>query len=153
VVALSKFGTFTDLQVTHSAKNDGDIATFSFYGATYTSPFLHFTAETLYTNQPAGDYYTPLETLDNSQQVLWAVNDGGRESFPFLDLAGKYVFLSGQFDSSILLGHSFNTILDETGDNTKPIGDEVDASAAALIRYFCTVDGNQPSDVCSAVSG
>ena len=37
-VALSHFGTFANLQQTHSAVSDGNIPTVSYYGSTFTSP-------------------------------------------------------------------------------------------------------------------
>ena len=44
VMALSKFGTFTDLQGTTSSATDTNPSTptFSFYGSTYTSKYLSF---------------------------------------------------------------------------------------------------------------
>jgi len=45
VVALSRFGTFTNLGVTSSASNDvyPNTPTLSFHGATYNSQYLSFT--------------------------------------------------------------------------------------------------------------
>ena len=57
VVALSHFGTFSNLSKTHSAVSDGDIPTLSFYGSTFTSPYLTFTPVETTTNQPSGSYY------------------------------------------------------------------------------------------------
>lgn len=46
VVALSRFGTFQNLQLARSAADDvyPSTPTFSFYGATYQSPYLEFRA-------------------------------------------------------------------------------------------------------------
>src|ERR1700733_11618634 len=57
LVALSHFGTFSNVSQTHSAVSDGDIATLSFYGSTYSSPYLTFAPVETTTNQPSGNYY------------------------------------------------------------------------------------------------
>jgi hypothetical protein len=55
VVALSQFGTFTNLQQTTSAARDGHIPTVSFYGSSYASPYVTFTPVETTTNQPKGN--------------------------------------------------------------------------------------------------
>ena len=47
---------------THSSVTDGNIPTVSFYGSTFTSPYLTFTPVETTTNQPSGNFYKPLET-------------------------------------------------------------------------------------------
>ena len=97
VVALSRFGTFTDLGLTTSAHEDvfPDTATFTFHGSTYTSDYIAFTPYELFTNQPTGQGgYEPLEALpadlqrrvavDRSEHVVpvhrlrWCVRGGRR---------------------------------------------------------------------------
>ena len=73
-VALSHFGTFSNLQQTHSAVSDGNIPTLSYYGSTFTSPYLTFTPVETTTNQPSGNYYQTLETPTAAQNALWQAN-------------------------------------------------------------------------------
>ena len=53
VTALSRFGTWSNLQQTTSSSQDtpASIPTFSFYGAKFTSPYLAFESVETYTNQ------------------------------------------------------------------------------------------------------
>src|SRR6516162_3275690 len=72
VVALSRFGTFSGLGLTHSAAANGagqpepypNTATWTFAHATFASQYLTFTPVETYTNvpDPATGFYTPLQT-------------------------------------------------------------------------------------------
>ncbi len=150
-VALSKFGTFTEQpgQI-HSAVQDGDIPTLTFYKSTYSSPYFTFTPVETTTNQPAGDYYVSLQTPNAAQQKLWTSHTD--QSFPWVDFGGKMELTSAQYDPSVLEGVSFATIAKDIGNNSTVIGADIDASAKVLIQTICsTLTDNQPASVCSAV--
>jgi hypothetical protein len=152
VVALSQFGTFENLQQTRSAVRDGDIPTLSFYGSTYTSPYLTFTPVETTTNQPQGNSYRPLEAPTAAQQALWSSTLGGNLSFPFLDIGGKYVLNTSQVPPAVLQGHSFDQIAHSVGNNHTAIGASIDAAAASLVKYICGITRNRPAATCSAVA-
>jgi len=149
-VALSKFGTFSPPPgKIHSAVRDGDLATLTFYGTTYTSPYLTFTSVETTTNQPDGDAYVPLQTPTAAQQKLWLAHTSG--TFPFLDFGGKSVLTSAQYNPGDLSGVSFDNIVSDIGNNSTVVGADVDAAANVLIKTICTsLTGNKPADVCSA---
>jgi hypothetical protein len=152
VVALSRFGTFANLQQTRSAVQDGDIPTVSFYGSTYSSPYLMFTPVETTTNQPQGNYYRPLETPTAAQQALWSSTLGGNLSFPFVDIGGKYLLSTSQVSLAVLQGHSFDEIASSVGNNHTAIGANIDSAAAALVKYICGITGNQPAATCQAMA-
>ena len=149
-VALSHFGTFTNLQQTHSAVSDGNIPTLSYYGSTFTSPYLTFTPVETTTNQPTGSGYKPLETPTPAQNALWQANSPSGETYPFIDIDGKWLLQTSQFPDTALEGHSFNQILNSVGNNNNTIGAAIDASAAVLIQKICSVTGEQPAATCAA---
>ena len=150
-LALMKFGTFNNLQKTHSAIADGNVGTWSYYGATYTSQYLAFQPYEIYTNQPSGGYYKTLEKLPSDAQGIWTANLGSNLTFPFIDFAGKNVLETAQFNPSAIYNHSFDTILGAVGSNDQTIGASIDASAAVFTKYLCGITNDQPGDVCSAV--
>jgi hypothetical protein len=152
VVALSQFGTFHNLQQTRSAVRDGNIPTLSFYGSTYTSPYLKFTPVETTTNQPDGNSYRPLETPTAAQQALWSSALGGNLTFPFVDIGGKFVLNTSQVPATMLQGHSFAEIASSVGNNHTAIGASIDSAAASLVKYICGITGNQPAATCSAVA-
>ncbi len=119
-VALSQFGKFTNLHQTRSAVHDGNIATVTFYGSTYSSPYLTFTPVETTTNVPKGNYYETLQTPTAAQQALWSNTSqalGISEGFPFVYMGGKYVLTTSQFDPSTLEGKSFDEISGDVGNN------------------------------------
>ena len=152
-VALSKFGTFKPQPGRiHSANEDGDVPTLTFYGTTYTSPYLTFTPVEVETNKPQGNGYAPLQTPTQAQQTLWQDANGG--TFPFVDFGGKKVLPSAQYLFTPLQHLPFSTVAAQVGNNSTTIGAEIDASAAALITTICGSLSNQkPTAVCSAVPG
>jgi hypothetical protein len=150
-VALSHFGTFANLQQTHSAVADGNIPTLSYYGSTFNSPYLTFTPVETTTNQPSGGYYKPLDTPTASQNALWQANSpNGQETFPFIYIGGKWLLQTSQFPDTTLEGKSFDQILNSVGNNNTSIGSLIDASAAVLIQKICTITGQKPAATCAA---
>jgi hypothetical protein len=152
-VALSKFGSFSPQPGRiHSANEDGDVPTLTFYGTNYTSPYFTFTPVEVYTNKLQGDGYAPLQTPTQAQLTLWQKANGG--SFPFLDFGGKQILPSAQYLFTPLESLPFSTVAAQVGNNSTAIGADIDASAAQLVKTICTtLSDEQPSDVCTAVHG
>lgn len=151
-VALSHFGTFTNLQQTHSAVTDGNIPTLSYYGSTFTSPYLTFTPVENTTNQRQGNGYKPLQQPTAAEQALWLKHSGNPPSYPFVDIGGKVVLTTSQFPDTVVQGHSFSDIVSAVGSNNNTLGASIDASAAVLTRYICSITNQQPAQTCSAVA-
>jgi thiol-disulfide isomerase/thioredoxin len=156
-VALSQFGTFGNLQQTRSAVRDGNLATLTYYTSTYSSPYVDFVSYEVYTNKPQGNSYVPLETPPADVQTLWAntlaqVTGSSTQTFPFVDVGGRYVFTTSQYSPENLSGLSFEQIASQVGNNSTQLGARIDASAAQLTKTICAATGDQPASVCSAVA-
>jgi preprotein translocase subunit SecG len=143
VAALSRFGTFSGIGLTRSAKNDGDIATLTFRNATYTSQYLAF---------------TPIENVDVDHKVIKAPTDAqhklwvainGQESYPFIDVGGKYA-ITTTFVPTILSGQSQTEIAVNASDPATPVGKAILSSANQFTATICALTNNQPSTVCDA---
>ncbi len=149
-IALSKFGTFNPQPGRiHSANLDGDVPTLTFFGTTFSSPYLTFTPVEVYTNKPQGNGYAPLQTPTQAQLTLWEDTNGA--SFPFVDFGGKKVLPSAQYLFTPLENLPFSAVAAQVGNNSTTIGANIDASAAQLITTICvSLSHDQPSDVCSA---
>ncbi len=150
-IALSKFGTFSPQPGRiHSANEDGDVPTLTFYGTTYSSPYFTLKSVEVYTNKPQGNGYAPLQTPTPSQLTLWQNTNGG--SFPFVDFGGKKVLPSAQYLFTPLESLPFSDVAAQVGNNSTAIGADIDASAAQLIATICgSLSNQQPATVCSAV--
>lgn len=147
-VALSEFGTFGNLREMHSATNDGNIATLTYYQATYTSPYFTFTSYEVENRNSK-----PLETPPPAVQTLWTNATkslpNGPDTFPFVDMNGKWQLLSSQLSTDTFSGASFATIVSSIGDNTNTYGAYTDAAAAQLVHSICGVIGNK-APVCAS---
>lgn len=149
VVALSRFGTFTGLAVSHSATDDVFPATItvSFHGTTYTSKYLEFQGVETHTNVRSGTAYTTLDKLtDEQEQVMRAYN--ARGSIPFLDFGNRYVLNGASFSPQLLAGMSADQIAAALSDPHSEIALAVNGSANAFTAAICQLTGNQPSQVC-----
>jgi hypothetical protein len=147
VQALSRFGTFTGLKSIHSSGTDvyPNTPTFSFYGATYTSSRLAFTGREVETVSGA-----PLETPSQAETALWHKYTGNPGSFPFLDIAGRYVVTGPSYDPGVLKGLTDAQIAAALADPANPVAKAIDGTANVLTAAICKTTSGQPSAVCSA---
>jgi hypothetical protein len=148
-LALSKFGTFSPAPGRiHSANQDGNVPTLTFYGTTYSSPYLSFVPVEVYTNHRSGNGYTTLQTPTPSQLQLWQNANGG--TFPFVDLGGKQVLTGAQYSFADLQNLTFPAVAAQVGNNSTTIGANIDASASQLVKTICgSLTHGQPAAVCS----
>lgn len=157
VEALSHFGTFTGLQATHSSTSDGDpdTKTFSFVGSSYASPYVDFVPVELYSNQPEGSGYAPLQTLsaaesrvlDTYDQAPYTSVPGG---IPFISLADRAVVSGAGYDPTLLAGLSMTAIAAQLEDPSSPVARAVNGTADEITAAICSLTGGQPASVCQS---
>ncbi len=160
VMALSKFGSFTNLGTTSSSSTDfaPDTPTFTFYKSTYKSNYLVFQSYELATNMPAtpgatcnvngyGCLQTSLPKTDYD-----AFRSIGQGSFPFIDFANLVVQSGAGFEDQplALANLTWNEVASQLYDPTSVVAEAEDGSANYLTAAICTMTGNQPASVCSA---
>jgi hypothetical protein len=150
-VALSKFGAFKNLKVTHSSTTDvyPDTHTLSFYGASYASPYINFTSVELYSNVADNGYYTQLQTPTTAEQTVANKYDSG-QTIPFIDFGGKYVVSGATYSPSVLQGKSWSQIAGSLSDSRSTIAQGVDGAANTMIAAICVMTNNQPSSICNS---
>ncbi len=152
-VALSKFGTFDNLQIIHSAEQD--VPTLTYLGSDYTSKYLTFTPKEMKGNEKdsAGNW-VDLEKLTDEQSSLFTNLGGG--SFPFIDFGGTHMQSGGSVDVRTLLGKSQTEIAAALAASTtkdtsqSSLEGNVNLVAGEFIRTICGLTDNQPSNVCKA---
>lgn len=173
VAALSRFGTFSNLKETASGPSDGDIPTFSFVGASYSSKYVAFSPY-----EAADRKGNPLMKVPAQVSALYTKYDGnpntGKASkfangnwsqpgIPFLDLANRFVVAGtspGLYQvvaSGVLTngGPGRQAIANAIHDPTSPTGKSIQASqfiaeANYLTGGICLSDGAKPSSVCAS---
>jgi hypothetical protein len=159
IVALSRFGTFSGLQLSHSASDDvyPNTPTFSFVGSTYTSPYLEFDPVELQSNVRSGNGYQPLQTPTPAQASLLQNYDrppyvpaSAAGSIPFIDIGNQYLVSGASYDVGTLRGMTPDQIAATLSNPSSQQAQAIVGSANALTAAICSSTGNMPVDVCSA---
>jgi hypothetical protein len=138
VVALSHFGTWSNLGSTRSSATDvyPNTATFSFRAAHYRS-----TEITLRTTELADNLGRPLQAetpldakLIGAYDVPPFVNSADQSgAVPFLDIANHYILAGAQYNPQILAGLSAAQIASQLRDPSSPVAQAIDGSARIIV--------------------
>lgn len=154
VIALDRFGTFSNLGLARSASNDTfpNTATLTFHGSSYTSDFVVFSpVETQDTNHKTLDTPTveqqKLQTTYDSPPYVDASSAG---AIPFVDFGNKYLVSGSSYSPKVLTGKSWNDIASSLADPSDPVAKGVDGAANTLTAAICVLTGNQPATVCTS---
>jgi hypothetical protein len=171
VVALARFGTFTELHDSASAPLTvfPNTPTFTFDGVGYSSRYVTLTGVELYSGTTGPDgTFTRLARLSTGQAGLVArfgPQAGGvvAGTAPFVDVAGRLVAVTSGFSPALLIGLSQAQIAGDVaqptprangsgsgsgGTSVPPTGQAVIAVANQLSAGICAATGQQPAAVC-----
>jgi hypothetical protein len=161
VVALSRFGTFSNLGLTTSAADDTfpNTPTLTFHGATYTSQYIAFQGVETSTNTRKNGQYQPLDQLTDQQAQNMQkynsppyVSQDSAGSIPFTNFGNRALLAGASFSPQLLAGRSHAQVLSAIQDPTSQLGRAVDGNANALTALICRLTGAQPADVCSSAA-
>jgi hypothetical protein len=138
----------SNLGATTSSPSDvyPNTATFSFHGATYTSPYLALDAKELQSNQVSNGQYTVLDKLNSDENADF--KSGGR-GYPYINLAGHYR-VTTQYNPQVLQGKTMEQVAAALADPTSAVSKSVIGSANLITADLCTLTNNQPANVCTA---
>jgi hypothetical protein len=145
-VALSRFGSFSNLKTTYSSDSDTagpHTPTLSFIDATYTSSYISFDGK-----EQEDGLGKPLETLTSQENSLFTSLGGG--SYPFIDFGGKWLQHGTIFDPTVLKGLTPEQVAASLTETTGTVGPSISASADLFTAAICNIDGNKPANVCNA---
>jgi hypothetical protein len=159
VVALSRFGTFSGLRETHSSTTDvyPDTVTFSFYGSSYSSPYLVFDPTEMYTNQPAsnGSGYQTLQPLVGEAKTVFYKYDappyvpaGSQGAFPFVDIGNRVLVSGASYSPQVLQGLTDLQIAKDLSNPTSPVTQAIAGTANYLTAAICAITSGKPASVC-----
>jgi hypothetical protein len=150
IVALSRFGTFSNVSANTSGENN--ISTFTFHNSTYKSQYIDFVPIEMQDNQR-----NPLETPTPAQQQLISTYDAppytspdSAGSIPFIDIANQLVSAGSYYSPDVLTGHSWDDIASQIKDPSTDISKNVLGAANYLTAAICVATQNQPASVCAA---
>jgi hypothetical protein len=150
IVALSHFGTWTNLGSTTSSASDvyPGTATFSFRTAGF-----HSTQLTLRTTELADNAGRPLQPqtaldtrLIRTYDVPPYVNSADQSgAVPFLDIANHDVLAGAQYSPQVLAGLSDAQIAAQLRDPASPVAQAIDAAANVIIAAIHSVLQHAPA--------
>jgi hypothetical protein len=153
IIALSRFGTFTGLQESHSSGQDvfPNTATFTFRSATYSSPYVTFTA--VETEDSQG---RPLQQLNAADTALVTklnappyVPAEAKGSIPFIDVGNRFLVTGASYSPEVLDGLDHAQIADGLADPAGSIGKPVGSVANLMTASICAITGDKPANVCN----
>jgi len=142
IMTLMRFGNFTGLHYMTSSATEGDYATFTFVGSSYSSNYIAFRAY-----EASDRDRNPLQTVPSNYSAVWSHYGSG---FPFIDFGNTYVTPSSVLASpSILTGKNWTQIISgiSSGDDT---GLQIKEAANLFTAVICKVTQGTPNGVCSA---
>lgn len=159
VVALSRFGTFTNLGQTHSSSQDvfPSTPTLSFHGSTYTSQYLSFQGVETQSNQISNGQYATLDTPTAQQQALVKkfnappyVDASSAGSIPFIDFANQALVSGSSYSPQLFAGKTPEQVAAALSDPNSDIAKAVGGTANAFTAQLCKMTNNQPANVCTS---
>jgi thiol-disulfide isomerase/thioredoxin len=163
VVALSRFGTFSNLQQTTSSADDAyaSTPTFTFYKSSYTSKYIDFVA----VESEGRTQGVPLQTPSAEQRQLFGtydgppyLNNGNQGSIPFTDIGNRYLSQGASYDPGVLRSNpkdptstplSHEEIAAALANPRSPISKGILGSANYMTAAICQQTEQQPAAVCS----
>jgi len=153
VVALSRFGSFSNLHLTMSDSNPNDIPnthTFSFYTSSYSSAYVDFAP--VESEDRNGN---PLQTPTAAQQSLINAYDlppytSQAGTIPFQVYGTRFFVTSSGVDPQLLQGMNWQQIAGTLTDAQNQVAQQIVGNANWLTAGICELTGNQPGSVCTA---
>jgi hypothetical protein len=146
IIALSRFGTFSNLHIISSASDDSypNTPTFTFYKSTYTSPYIDFQPVEVQDRSR-----NPLETMTSAQSVAFNKYNSS-QSFPFMDLGNQYIAVGASYQNTVLTDQDWQSIAQLLNNPNSPVTGSIVGTANYLTAAICQITGNKPANVCTA---
>jgi len=142
IMALERFGNFTNLHYTTSADDEGDYASFTFVGSSYTSNYIAFRG---YEDEDRSS--APLQTVPANYSTVWSNFGNG---FPFLDFENTYVIKASVLPfPDIIGGKNWTVILNDIATSDS-VGLQIREAANLITGVICKITQGAPVAVCSA---
>jgi hypothetical protein len=152
IMAFSKFGTFSNLSETYSSPWDTDPSTptFTFRGASYSSPYINLDAVEYDGNDTDGvDTHVAITSLTKQESGLWQKYDNS-SGFPFLDIGNRALVTSPSYDPTVLSGLDQSDVASRLKNPNDPVTQAIVGTANYLTAGICATTGQKPASVCSA---
>ncbi len=150
IVALSQFGTFTNLHLMQSDTTEPPVVrTFTFAGSGYRSPYISFVPVEAISNVPKGFGFAPLQRLTAGEHALLRRFDLPTQT-PFIDVANRFESVGSTVPPMLLAGMSWPRIASSLTDPASIPAQAVAGEAETLTAELCEATGGNPQSVCAS---
>ena len=157
IVALSRFGSFSDLSTSRSPyfEDVPPVDGWTFYGSSYTSRYLAFVPVETHSNllvsrkADPGDpkSYRALQPIAPSERAVLTQFDNGTQT-PFLDFGGRVTVTGGEVVPNFLAGQSWTRIAAGLRRPATPAAATILTAANMLTSQLCKLTGDRPAAAC-----
>jgi Domain of unknown function (DUF929) len=162
--ALSRFGTWSNLDITASSQTDvyAGTHTLSYKDASLSSPYITFHSVEQYTNIPAsggnGAYTVLQNPTKEESKVISTFNSPtyipgaqqGQISFPFISINNVALISGASYNPGILAGLSWNDIASGLSNPSNPATQAIVGTANYISAAICASTKNAPTSVCTS---
>ncbi len=150
IIALSQFGTFSDLHLMQSEFNNSpQVRTFTFFGSNYRSPYISFVPVEVWSNVPKPPGLAPLQSLTHPESVLVHRFDPAIET-PFIDIANRFIVDRSTVDPQLIAHKSWTQLADGLTDPGNISTQAIAGEAEVMTAEVCEATGGNPQSVCSS---
>lgn len=150
IVALSRFGTFSNLHLMQSLTTERpEVRTFTFFGSHYSSPYVSFVPVEAFSNIPSSNGFAQLQPLSAAQGDLFATYDQ-EGTFPFVDVANAYTSWYSTVLPGKLAGMNWTQILGSLSHPDSAAAQAVAGEAEVVTAELCSATGGRPQSACAA---
>jgi hypothetical protein len=160
-VALSRFGTFSNLHFIHSSSTDvyANTPTLTFYKSSYTSKYIDFQPVEMQSLKATSGGYATLQKPTAAQSALMTKYDAppylptaDSGSYPFVDFGNQYLVLGAQYLPSALAKLSWSQIAADVRSPSTAVAQDVDGAANSMTAAICKITKDAPAAVCSSAA-
>jgi thiol-disulfide isomerase/thioredoxin len=153
VVALSRFGTFSNLGLIHSDAKDvyPNTPTLTFHGSSYTSKYVTLTPVEIYGLKNNGVILQKPTAAETALMTKYDPGSAGQGSpFPFVDIGNQYLAIGAQYLPSSLAKLTWAQVAAAIRDPNSAVAKGVDGAANSITAAICKVTKNAPAAVCNS---
>ena len=150
VVALSQFGTFSNLHLMQSvASKPARVRTFTFFGSSYRSPYISFVPVEVWSNVPKPPGLARLQMLTHPESALLHKFDPAVET-PFIDIANRFITDRSTVSPKLIAHKSWTQIAGALTDPSNVSTQAIAGEAEVMTAEVCEATGGNPQSVCSS---
>ena len=143
IIALMRFGTFTNLHYMTSSSSDvyPSTPTFTFYNSTapttYTSQYISFTSLEIYGQNKA------VQLQPTAEQTAIMQKYGTTGSIPFVDFGNKSVQQGADYSPSLINPLTYQQIISQLNNTNSSVTQSIIGGADVFTTQICRMDGEE----------